>query len=65
VGMSTVPEVILARHAGLKVAALSIITNMAAGMSDDMLSHEQTIENANKGVETLKLLLVGFLESYS
>ena len=35
VGMSTVPEVILARHAGLKVAALSVITNLGAGMSDE------------------------------
>jgi len=65
VGMSTVPEVILARHAGLKVTALSVITNMAAGMSDEVLSHEQTMENANKGVEDLKSLLVGFLELYS
>ncbi|MCH7613616.1 MAG: purine-nucleoside phosphorylase [Candidatus Marinimicrobia bacterium] len=65
VGMSTVPEVILARHAGLKVAALSVITNMAAGMSDEALSHEQTMENAHKGVKDLKSLLVGFLELYS
>lgn len=65
VGMSTVPEVILARHAGLKVAAMSVITNMAAGMSDEILSHEQTMENASKGVKNLKSILVGFLESYS
>ena len=48
VGMSTVPEVILARHAGLKVAALSIITNFAAGMSDAPLSHEQTLRVARE-----------------
>jgi len=65
VGMSTVPEVILARHAGLKVVALSVITNMAAGMSEKVLSHEQTIKNAHKGVNDLKSLLVSFLESYS
>ncbi|MFQ6677621.1 MAG: purine-nucleoside phosphorylase [Fidelibacterota bacterium] len=65
VGMSTVPEVILARYGGLKIAALSVITNMAAGMSGEILSHEQTIENANKGVKNLKSLLVGFLEMYS
>ncbi|MEY3533822.1 MAG: hypothetical protein RI979_1846, partial [Pseudomonadota bacterium] len=40
VGMSTVPEVILARFLGLKVAAISTITNMAAGMSDEQISHE-------------------------
>ncbi len=65
VGMSTVPEVILARHAGMKVAALSVITNMAAGMSDEMLSHEQTMENADKGIQDLKSLLIRFLELYS
>ena len=40
--MSTVPEVILARFLGLRVAAISMITNMAAGMSDEALSHEHT-----------------------
>ena len=42
VGMSTVPEVILARFLGLQVAAISTITNMAAGMSDEKISHEHT-----------------------
>ncbi len=65
VGMSTVPEVILARHAGMKVAALSVMTNMAAGMSDEVLSHEQTMENADKGIQDLKSLLIRFLELYS
>jgi purine-nucleoside phosphorylase len=65
VGMSTVPEAILARHAGMKVAALSVITNLAAGMSDEVLNHELTIENAHKGIQDLKTLLIRFLESYS
>jgi purine nucleoside phosphorylase len=65
VGMSTVPEVILARQAGMKVAALSVITNLAAGMSDEVLNHELTIENAHKGIQDLKTLLIRFLESYS
>ena len=43
VGMSTVPETILARHAGLRVLALSMITNMAAGMSSESLSHAHTL----------------------
>ena len=64
VGMSTVPEVILARHAGMKVAALSVMTNMAAGMSDEVLNHELTMENADKGIQDLKTLLIRFLESY-
>ncbi len=57
VGMSTVPEVILARYFGLKVAAVSTITNFAAGMTGNELSHEETKENGPKGAEKLKRLL--------
>ena len=46
VGMSTVPETILARHAGMKVLALSLITNLAAGMDNEPLSHAQTMAAA-------------------
>lgn len=44
VGMSTVPEVIAARHAGVRVAAVSCITNMAAGLSGGLLSHDEVKE---------------------
>jgi len=64
VGMSTVPEVILARHVGMRVAALSIITNLAAGMSDVKLSHEQTMTMAAKAANDVQVLLTGFLENY-
>lgn len=47
VGMSTVPETIIARHAGLKVLALSMMTNMAAGMEDEVLSHAHTLATAS------------------
>jgi purine-nucleoside phosphorylase len=47
VGMSTVPETIIARHAGMKVLALSMMTNMAAGMEDEVLSHAHTLATAN------------------
>lgn len=43
VGMSVVPEVIAARHCGLKIAAVAVITNYAEGLSDTVLSHEQTL----------------------
>ncbi|AIJ07424.1 MULTISPECIES: xanthosine phosphorylase [Edwardsiella] len=46
VGMSVVPEVIAARHCGLKVLAVSAITNMAEGLGDVELSHEQTLKCA-------------------
>ena len=64
VGMSTVPEVILACHAGLRVVALSIITNFAAGMGDTKLSHEQTLRNAKIAAKDVHQLLVSFLSSY-
>ena len=47
VGMSTAPETIIARHAGLKVLALSMMTNMAAGMENETLSHAHTLATAH------------------
>lgn len=61
VGMSTVPEVILARFLGLKAAAISTITNMAAGMSDEAISHEHTKAMAPIGAAKLEKVLREFL----
>jgi len=46
VGMSTVPETMVARHAGMQVLALSLLTNMGAGLSDESLSHAHTLAQA-------------------
>ncbi len=62
VGMSTVPEVILARFLGLKAAAISTITNMAAGMSDESISHEHTKAMAPIGAAKLEKVLRRFLQ---
>jgi len=48
VGMSTVPEVIVARHGGIEVAGISFISNKAAGLSMEELSHEEVTDNAKK-----------------
>nr|WP_272212987.1 purine-nucleoside phosphorylase [Marinicella sp. W31]MDC2878924.1 purine-nucleoside phosphorylase [Marinicella sp. W31] len=57
VGMSTVPEVILARFLGLKVAAASVITNFGAGMSQGELGHEETKEMAPIGGRKLAAIV--------
>jgi purine-nucleoside phosphorylase len=61
VGMSTVPEVILARFLGLRVAAISTMTNMAAGMSDETISHEHTKAMAPLGAAKFERVLRRYL----
>ncbi len=65
VGMSTVPETILARRAGLRVAALSLMTNYAAGLSRDKLGHDQTLAVARESEDRMRRLLRLFLEQYA
>lgn len=62
VGMSTVPEVIAARHSGLRVAAVSAVTNLAEGMGGEALSHEQTLRVAKEGAARLGPLIERFVE---
>lgn len=52
VGMSTVPEVIVANHSGMRVLGISCLTNMAAGILDKPLSHQEVIESSSKVKKT-------------
>ncbi|TJZ90464.1 purine-nucleoside phosphorylase [Paracoccus gahaiensis] len=61
VGMSTVPEIILSRFLGLRCAAISVITNMGAGLSDEAISHDHTKAMAPLGAAKLERLLRRFL----
>jgi purine-nucleoside phosphorylase len=64
VGMSTAPEVILARRAALRVAAVSVVTNYAAGLAGGDPSHEETQEVASLAAERFKKLLRAFIRAY-
>jgi purine-nucleoside phosphorylase len=64
VGMSTVPEVIAARHAGLDCLAISVITDMGGGAVAEKVSHEDVIVAANKSEPLLTLLIKEFISEY-
>lgn len=64
VGMSSVPECILARHCGMRVVGVSCITNMGAGLSDEELSHEHTIANATQGAAAFEQLVIAAVKAF-
>ncbi len=64
VGMSTVPEVIAARQCGLRVAAMSCITNLAAGISRGELSHAEVLETTERVKTLAAVLLENFAQLY-
>ena len=64
VGMSTVPEAIVARQYGLRIAALSFITNAAAGLSGNILTHEEVLSTGATASQTAAILLTEFARHY-
>ena len=61
VGMSTVPEVLVANHCSLPVIGISVITNLAAGMNKTKLSHQETLENASLAENNVLNLIKQFI----
>jgi xanthosine phosphorylase len=64
VGMSTVPDCIIARHCGLRVVGLAAITNFAEGMSPVPISHAQTLAGAKLAGDRLRRIVTRFLERF-
>jgi len=62
VGMSTVPEVVVAHHAGMEVLAIGLVTNRAAGLSKASLNHEEVLETAKKSEKQFTVLIKSIIE---
>jgi purine-nucleoside phosphorylase len=60
-GMSTVPEAIVARHCGMKVLAISCITNLAAGLTQDEINHAEVMQVGTRAGKTLAELIIGII----
>ena len=65
VGMSTVGEVILARHCDLRVCAISVVVNYAAGMTDQHITHEETLHFTKLAAERVATLVMGWVQRVS
>lgn len=63
VGMSTVQECLVARHCGMDVAGLSLITNLGCGLSPTPLSHDETLSEAEKAFGSISRLLTHFIDA--
>ena len=61
VGMSTIPEVIVARHCDMRVAALSVVSNMAVGLSNTKVTHEEALKVAKQAAKKLQQLVLQFI----
>ena len=64
VGMSTVPEAIVARHGGMTTLGISLITNKAAGLGGEELDHAEVVDIANKAEKNLVTLVKGVINEW-
>ena len=64
VGMSTIPEVIIARHCNMRVVAISVVSNFATGLTQEKVTHEQTLRGVKLATENLKKLILTFIQNY-
>jgi xanthosine phosphorylase len=64
VGMSVVPETIIARHCGLKVTSVAVIANLAAGLSSDILNHQDVLKNVAMAGDNLVRLFGAFIAKF-
>ena len=64
-GMSTVQECLVARHCGMDVAGVSLITNLGAGLAPNALSHDETLSEAEKAFGNISSLLAHFIDGLS
>ena len=64
VGMSSVPEILTAAHAGVASAAISCITNMAAGILNQPLTHSEVMETGRIAAGRIRALIDGFIEQF-
>lgn len=65
VGMSTVPEAMVANRLGMQVCGVSMISNMAAGITDDALTHEEVLASADLAAQNFRALFTGFMRELS
>ena len=63
VGMSTVPEAIVANYCGIKVLGISFISNYASGITKEKLTHNEVIERTNASIKTFEKLILNIIEN--
>ena len=64
IGMSTIPEVIVARHCDMRVAVISVVSNFAAGLTQEKVTHKQTLCGVKLATENLSKLISTFIKHY-